>query len=277
MKSARAVFMFLASLSVPIWNSAEAADVVAANNTKYLALGDSVAFGFKPGVPVRLENYEGYVDLISDAVHKKVANASCFGESSGSFLSSAAQDLGCKQWKQDGLPRWIPYTGTQMDYAVSYLARNKNTKLVTINIGGNDLGLLLQKCSGDPTCEIAGLPGVLAAYGSNLTEILSRIRFEAGYKGPIILLTYYVSNYNDVKQVGALSALNAIASGIATAFGAKVADGFGAFQSASASHGGDACAAGLLAQLPGGTCDTHPSSLGHRLLAQAVIEVSGEK
>lgn len=276
MKPNRALLLLAVSLVTSMWNSAVAADA-AVNNTRYLALGDSIAFGYKPAVPIKLANYGGYVDIVSDAIHKKVANASCFGESSGSFLSRSAEDLGCKEWKQLGLPMWVSYSGTQMEYTVGYLKKNQNTKLVTINIGGNDLGLLQRSCAGDTNCQLLGLPRVLAVYGSNLTQIFLRIRFEATYKGPIVLLTYYAFNYNDPLQVGALSALNGIATGIATAFGARIADGFTAFQAASAGHGGDSCAAGLLARLPDGACDTHPSSRGHQVLAGAITAVLEDK
>ena len=69
----------------------------------------------------------------------------------------------------------------------------------------------------------------------------------------------------------AFVALNGVASGVASAFGAKIADGFGAFLVASLLNGGDACAAGLLVQLPDGTCDVHPSIAGQRVLADAVL------
>src|SRR5690349_13738237 len=98
----------------------------AIKDTRYLALGDSVAFGFNPTVPVALNNYHGYPEFVSDAMHRKVANASCFGESSGSFLSATAPDLGCHAWKEAGNPLFIPYSGTQMDYAVNYLSNNPN-------------------------------------------------------------------------------------------------------------------------------------------------------
>src|SRR5271169_3152300 len=103
-------------------------------DTRYLALGDSISFGYNPTVPINLRNYLGYPELESDEVHLNVANASCVGESSGSFLVQGAPDLGCKQWKQSGGPLWVPYTGTQMDYAIRYLRENPNPKLVTINI-----------------------------------------------------------------------------------------------------------------------------------------------
>jgi len=246
----------------------------AVKDTRYLALGDSLAFGYNPIVPVNLDNYHGYPEFVSKGIHQKVANASCFGETSGSFLSSSAPDLGCHAWKQAGLPLFIPYSGTQMDYAVNYLLNNPNPEFVTINIGGNDLGLLQETCKFDLTCELAGLPDLLAAYGQSLLTIFTNIRVQAGYQGPIVLLTYYVFNYQDPVQVGAFTELNGIASGIATAFGAKIADGFTAFLVATIPFGGDSCAAGLLVKLPNGTCDTHASLAGQELLAHTVLQVA---
>lgn len=245
----------------------------AAKDTRYLALGDSIAFGYNPTVPVDLKNYHGYPEFVSNGVHQKVANASCVGETSGSFLLPGQPDLGCSQWKQSGAPMWVPYTGTQIDYAVNYLRNNPNPKLVTINIGGNDLGLLQLQCAMDLNCELTRLPGVLAAYGNNLFTILFRLRHEAGYKGPIVLLTYYAFDYrpSSAPETAAFIALNGIASGVASAFGAKVADGFGAFLVASLPSGGDPCAAGLLVPLTGGNCDVHPSLAGQKVLANAVL------
>jgi len=252
----------------------------AIKDTRYLALGDSLAFGYDPTVPVNLDNYHGYPEFVSDGIHRKVANASCFGESSGSFLSLTAPDLGCHAWRQAGRPLFVPYSGTQLDYAVNYLLNNPNPKFVTINIGGNDLGVLQLKCQFDVSCELAGLPEVLAAYGQNLFTIFSAIRGQAHYQGPIVLLTYYVFNYQDPLQVGAFTQLNGIASGIASSFGAKIADGFTAFLVATVPFGGDSCAAGLLVKLPDGTCDTHASLAGQKLLAETVLKVaknSGDK
>ena len=242
----------------------------AIKDTRYLALGDSIPFGYDPTVAVNLNNYHGYPEFASDGIHRKVANASCFGETSGSFLSTTAPDFGCRQWKQAGNPLFVPYSGTQMDYAVDYLANNPNPEFVTINIGGNDLAVLQQNCLLGLTCDP---PAVFAAYGQNLFTILTSIR--AAYKGPIVLLTYYVFNYQEPIQVGAFTTLNGIASGIATSFGAKIADGFTAFEVASTPFNGDACAAGLLIKLSNGTCDTHPSRAGQLLLAARVLEAAG--
>jgi lysophospholipase L1-like esterase len=246
----------------------------AVQDTRYLALGDSIPFGYNPTVPVNLNNYHGYPEFVSFAIHEKLANASCFGETSGSFLSPTAPDFGCRQWKQEGRPLFVSYSGTQMDYAINYLLNNPNPEFVTINIGGNDLALLQVNCNFDVTCELAGLPAVLAAYGQNMLTIFTNLRGQAKYQGPIVLLTYYAFNYTDPVQVGAFTELNGIASGIATSFGGKIADGYTAFEIASIPYGGDTCKAGLLVQLSNGTCDTHPSRAGQLLLAATVLEAS---
>lgn len=246
----------------------------AIKDTRYLALGDSIPFGFSPLVPIALNNYHGYPEFVSDALHRKAANASCFGETSGSFVSPTEPDFGCRNWKASGFPLFVEYTGTQLDYAIQYLSNNPNPQFVSINIGGNDLALLQISCHFDVSCEFAGLPGVLAAYGSHLFTIFSRIRGEAHYSGPIVLLTYYAFNYTDPVQVGAFTALNGKASGVASAFGAKIADGFQAFLVATIPFGGDSCAAGLLVKFPNGTCDTHPSMAGQELLSKTVEGVA---
>src|SRR6266567_1225883 len=129
-----ALFLLSCALGIP---PAAADDV--ARNTRYLALGDSIAFGYNPLViPVDLDKYVGYPEIVSQTLHRKVANASCFGESSESFLVLHAPDIGCEAWRAS-LPLHVSYSGTQMQYALDYLQANvKKTDLITIDIGVND-------------------------------------------------------------------------------------------------------------------------------------------
>ena len=249
-----------------------------AKSTKYLALGDSVAFGYTPLAqpPGNLKDYHGYPEIVSKGVHLNVANASCFGETTGHFLSLLAPDTGCQAWRA-ALPLFVEYSGTQMDYAIDYLKESNKAKLVTIDIGINDLGVLLQTCGGDPTCFSRGLPATLAAYQANLITIFSRIRNEAGYGGPIVAVTIYAVNYNDSAEVGSITLLNAVLASVAHAFQGDVADAFSAFGLASIPYGGSACAAGLLIQLPTGGCDIHPSTMGQTLIAQTILDLLSKK
>ena len=239
-------------------------------DTRYLALGDSISFGFNPLVPLGdLNQYTGFPEILSRIIHRKVANASCFGESSGSFLVLNAPDLGCQAWRAN-FPLHVAYSGTQMQYTLDYLKANlKKTDLITIDLGGNDLGLLLLSCNFDVSCARNGLGAALAAYAQNLMAVFGAIR-GTGYTGPIIAFTPYAVNYNDPVEVGGLMLLNGTLAQVAPAFNVTVADIFGAFLAADIPFGNNSCAAGLLIQLPNGTCDTHPTLAGQTLIAQTI-------
>jgi lysophospholipase L1-like esterase len=244
------------------------------NNGKkvgFLALGDSIAFGFSPLVTTRADPgaYKGYPEVIGDINVNAVDNASCPGETSGSLLSATAPDNGCRDWKAV-YSLHANYETTQIAFAESYMSGHKDTKFVTIDIGANDLLLLQKSCLGDAACITAALPGVLGAYGQNLGATYARVR-AAGFTGKFVALTLYATNYNDALSVGAITALNQVTSSVTTAAGGAVADGFGAFKLIAAKSSGDACAAGLLIKLPDGTCDIHPSPKGRDTLAAAVL------
>jgi lysophospholipase L1-like esterase len=264
----------LAVLAVPVF---------AANQTnyQYLALGDSVSFGFDPtilGAPP--SKYTGYPEILSQLEFlvnsKNQVNASCPGQTSGSYLVGGP-DIGCEPFKA-AFGLHTNYTGTQASFAMSQLSSNKHIKLVTLSIGGNDLLTLEELCMKDPpsfaTCVAANLTPTLQTYGMNLAQILAAIRFQAGYNGPLVLVKYYPVN-TDPLFTGAIAALNKTMVDVGTQFaGVKFADGFTAFQLASALFQGDPCKAGLLVRLSATTCDVHPSHKGQELLAATVLLTS---
>lgn len=252
----------------------------------YLALGDSVAFGYVPPQAVPAPNYNrprsfvGYPEFLGRRLHERVVNASCPGETTASMLVAGAQSLGCENSVGSPVgyrtlyPLHVPYRGTQMQYALRYLAFHRHTRLVTIDIGAND-AFLCQETTADQCSSPVEFAGVAAQITSNLGTILHDLRAEARYRGPIVVLTYYSLSYSDPAQIQSTQALDSVIAGAATANGAIVADGFAAFQGPSLAAGGDPCAAGLLIRLPDGTCNIHPSRAGHRLLAQAILKALG--
>jgi len=114
-------------------------------------------------------------------------------------------------------------------------------------------------------CVNAGLPGVLQAYGQNLAVILSAIR--SNYSGMLILVKYYSPS---LALNGIAVAVNDVMAQVGSGFNARFADGYTAFQFASAPFGGDPCKAGLVIPLGGGVCDIHPTLLGQSILAGTV-------
>lgn len=247
--------------------------VFAGSRVEYLALGDSVAFGYDPLVQVPIEsNYTGYPEIVAQKApqYDKLMSLACPGETSGSFLSATAPDNGCRGFKS-AFGLHTNYTGTQADFAVATLANEPQIKLVTISIGGNDLLLLQAGCNNDPACILQKLPQVLATYGQNLTRILTRLRLEARYRGRIALVTYYSPNYRDPVQTTGIAALDLVLLQIGALFNATVADGYGSFALASLPFRGDTCAAGLLVRISPTACDVHPSPKGRDLLADVVL------
>lgn len=240
----------------------------------YLALGDSVSFGFITNAGfeyVNPENFVGFPDYVGQALRLHTSNAACPGETSGSFLSSTAPDDGCRFYRSQ-VPLHVSYPSTQLDFAVSFLKSHPNTRLVSVGIGADDVLLLRAQCSNDPTCITLGLPQVLAAVEANLATILGDLR-AAGFKGIIVVVNYYSVDYSDVNGTAITAALNqALATAASAQTGTVVADVFTAFQAVSAPAGGHTCNVGLLnaSAQDQFACDIHPSQSGQKLIARIV-------
>ena len=249
----------------------------------YLALGDSIAFGYDPTLvvlnmplpsPDKFIGYPEVVAQVENLLHSTVEiNAACPGQTSYSFFAGG-MDNGCLGFRSS-IGLHTTYSGTQESFAISQLASNKRIKLVTLSIGGNDLLLVEEECAAAanfPLCVGAQLPAVLGAYAQNLTRILSGIRIQANYQGTLVIVKNYAPNANPL-FIGAVGALNQVMVSVGSQFRVKFAESFDAFQLASALFGGDPCKAGLIISLGNGTCDVHPSKLGRDLLA-ATVEIA---
>jgi lysophospholipase L1-like esterase len=251
------------------------ADTQALKKGQLLALGDSIAFGYNPfGDFTKEHKFKGYPEALKSEF--KVENAACTGETSGSFLSNVAPDNGCRAYRA-AYPLHVDYGDnvTQMDFALSRVT-SSNPKdvptLITLNVSGNDIFLVQAQCAMDPqgpaVCFANAAPALIGSIATNVATILGTLR-GAGYAGPITYMNLYAANYNDANAVGFVNALNATVSNQAVMFGAKIADAFGAFQTAAGAQ--SPCDAGLLIPLPGGGgCDVHPTAEGHEVLAQSV-------
>ena len=163
-------------------------------NYTYLALGDSVPFGmnitllppYSQQIPTPAQ-FVGYPETVAAVTHllesKKEVNASCPGESSGSFLNTSMPDNGCNSphYQPVGPPippfktaigLHTPYTIAQMDFAEAQPASNKHINLVTLSIGANDVLIALpaiEQCP-DDACDRrdhAGLTGLWGEPGAD--------------------------------------------------------------------------------------------------------------
>jgi lysophospholipase L1-like esterase len=253
-----------------------------------LILGDSVAFSYISSVGFEYfytnpENFIGFPDELGFLFNLDVVNASCPGETTGSFLSPTAPDNGCRGYR--GLfPLHVAYKSTQLEFATNYLKHHRGVRLITITLGSNDGFLLEESCASSPTpalvtaCIEAGAPAFLAAVAGNMQKILADLR-ATGYGGAIVVTNYYSLDYSDPAGTALTADLNAAIAAPAGAYGAVVADIFTAFQKAASNPaiGGKTCNTGLLNPDIANqfVCNVHPAHTGHRLIAKTIAHSIG--
>jgi lysophospholipase L1-like esterase len=241
----------------------------------YLALGDSVVFGFRLNAPnyKATTSFVGYPTYVGSRLHLTTINASCPGEATGGFIATtSAIDNGCKFFKsQFGLH--VRYPGSQLDYAVSFLKSHPQTKLVTLGLGANDGFLLQRQCESKPGCLESGAARLSRQIAGNLQKIL-RDLLATGYKGKLLVTNYYSLDYTDAALTTMSDGLNQAVNFAAGVAHVPVVDVFGAFKAAAGRLGhGNTCTAGLLNRMSSGPngCDVHPSAAGQQLIATTVV------
>ena len=270
-----AAVALLATLATTLLAGPALSSALAASSRpqEYLALGNSVAFGFNPLLdPHNADNFIGYPTPVAAALKETLTNPSCPGETSSHFISLAGSDNGCGFYRQN-FPLHVTYSSSQLDFTDGFLQTHPMTLVVSIDIGANDLFVLQKACGGNIGCIESGLPGMLATLSANLDTIYGHIRNLDGYTHKLVALTYYSLNYSDPVGTSVISQVNQAVAARTLAWKGIVADGFGAFKAASTAFGGDTCAAGLRIVLTSSplTCDIHPSPAGRDLLAQAIV------
>jgi lysophospholipase L1-like esterase len=248
--------------------------------SQYLALGDSVTFGYMEPTVVPAPNYAnaasfpGYPEQLGARLRLSVANASCPGETSASLINASAPSNGCENGPSHNPadnyrdnPLHVKYTGSQLAFALSYLHSHHNVRLITLLIGANDF-FLCQETTSDGCASEQN--ATAAAVTKNIHTILSAIRAKAHYTGQLVIVNYYSLNYSSASINAQSQLLNQVQDAAAKPFGVKIADGYGELQAATAHSGDNTCTAGLLTQLSAGGCGIHPSYAGQALLAQAL-------
>lgn len=244
----------------------------------YLALGDSVAFGYRE--PANLpaptygnpKSFVGYPEDIGSELGVRTVNPSCPGETSASLVDDNLPSYACETATgyRTNFPLHVKYHDSQLLFAVVFLQRHHDTSLVSLAIGAND-GFLCQATTADHCAS--ELPTVLKKITKNVQTTLRTIRDVARYKGQIVIVNYYSTDYTNPLQNAQSLALNKAMDEGARPYHVSIADGYGTFKRAAAQAGGDTCAAGLLTTLSTGGCGVHPSVAGQELLSGAVERV----
>ncbi len=249
-------------------------------SSSYLALGDSLAFGYSqakfdellPTVPPT--DFEtGYVNDFGNVLklfdpRLRLVNDGCPGETTESFIHGP-----CAYVDPDGFTLHHPYAGgpasSQLSDALAYLgAHPGRVNPVTIDIGANDALGLIEGCKEEPACVLAGAPGEFAKIGGNLALILGQLRAAAPH-AQIVVLGLYNPFGETLAGGDALTAkLNEVLAGVAASVGARFADPLPVFNPPGALEAPTIC---LLTNMCTPLVDIHPTNLGYAVLGGLVL------
>ena len=287
----------LAAVPGGVGGSQAAADT---RPTYYVALGDSVAWGFQPksakGESVKFKETGGYVDVVFQALRQErpnlhVEKLACPGERADTMIAGPSASIGgCD-------PQQFKYEhGSQLADALAFVQDHAGQiALVTITIGANDTA----------ACAFAQLPvacvdAIKARLTADLNTILTSVK-AAGPTVPIVGMTYYdpflwawprlgleqqaratvdyTVAFNDVLEAAYRAAGSAVAD-VETAF--AVTDftttaelpGFGpvpinVFNTCTLTH---ACTFNACTSWPCFLFDPHPNDAGYAVIGQTFLD-----
>ncbi len=246
----------------------------------YLALGDSLAFGYQqakfnslfPNVdPAAF--HTGYVDDFGFVLRLhdrdlKIVNDGCPGETTDSFINGPCQ-------YQLAFPLHHPYVGgpssSQLSDALAYLAAHRKfVNPITIDIGANDaLGVTEGVCKLEPPCIAEHAPALFAHIASNLSLILTDLRGAAPHSKIIVLGLYNPFGPSLAGADELTAQLNAVMKQVASTVGARFADPLPVFNPPGPGEQARVC---LLTNFCTELHDIHPTDLGYAVLGGLVLK-----
>ena len=295
-----------------IIGDADAPPVTRSAANYYLALGDSIAYGYQAAKfnaeypAINPATFTGYDVTFANYLKKAnpaliTVNDGCPGEKTTSLLNGFNPAAGLCG-KGSGFP--YPFLhhnygigNSQIQDAINVLtAHPADVSPVTLDIGANNLLDFLQLTCGfgtlsySPSCVSSGLAGVENTILSDTTTILNQLQAAAPDANYIVMGLY--NPYPGALTVGGIGGdavianLNSQIRQIALQHGAHFVDPLPVFNPAGSTghpESGDvATICALTGMCPGGTynpaspsADIHPSDLGYQTLGSLFISASG--
>lgn len=236
----------------------------------YLALGDSMTYGFqppkaKPGA--RASDFAtGYVDVFAARLRRlspsiRVVNFGCPGESTVTFARGG--------WRCDGAPLHDVFHGSQLAAAVSFLrAHPGEVSPITLSLWGGDLAPL--------SARGTRARSEIAAFEPRFASILRRLR-AAAPTAEIIAIGAWNPEADRLDKVDPLyRSVDAAIARAAAAAGVRVAHMFPSLDGSGNAKARQARLCRLTFYcMKSSRGDPHPTDAGYRAMADAFFAASG--
>jgi lysophospholipase L1-like esterase len=239
----------------------------------YLALGDSMVYGFQPtkaarGLPPSAFD-TGYVDVFATRLRAlapgvRVVNYGCPGESTVTFTKGRCP------WLAEGKRLHDAFRGSQLDAALAFLrAHPGQVSPITVTLWGNDFFALVDACKGDPAC-VQKRTGPIV---SRLRTILTRLRQAAPTSEIIVTGAWNPGAEGFAQTDPVFRSLDRQIRRAAASTGARVADMRKVFNTGGTPAARRARICSLTFMCKGG--DPHPTNAGYRAMAKEFLAASG--
>lgn len=256
--------LFSATLAPP----AIAAAPAQSPRTYYLALGDSLGYGYKGAQiaqqaaagEIEPSTFPGYAVPFAERLAAstgqivEAVNLSCPGETtvtiekacefSGAFGRKALHD---------------PYKSSQLDAALKFLkAHGAHTSVISLSLGSNDLTAALDACA-----SITCLKAEIGATLSRLAEVIAQLQ-EAAPAAQLLLFDFYnpFASSNPISE-GLIGLVNGPVQGFDAVPNVAVAEAYAAIN-------GSGFALCDLVAICAPVFDIHPTDAGYAALADAL-------
>jgi lysophospholipase L1-like esterase len=266
-------FVLLTALAA----SAASGPVYQAPQAYYLALGDSIAYGFQPNKPKAASPSafdSGYVDLFAARLRKlsptiQVVNYGCPGESTRTFAAGGCEGRGDVKALHDS------FKGAQLDAALAFLrAHSGEVGPVTLTLFGNDwFPVAFERCKGNLTCIRKRAPGEIASFESRLTSILNRLRAAAPTTEIIVTGAWNIDPDSLEQLRSVYRSLDSAIARAAARSRSRFADTLPVFNPTGSPRARRARLCALSFVCSKG--DPHPTDAGYRAIAGTAMAASG--
>jgi lysophospholipase L1-like esterase len=254
----------------------------AAPPTYYLALGDSLSRGVQPDAAgASVETRDGYPDQVYATLRRdhptlKLVKLGCPGETTSTMING-------------GICHY--QGGSQLKAAVAFLhAHRGRVLLLTIDIGANDP----EQCAGQPglsqlaSCAVKGIPAAV----THLTAIMASLQAAAGPGVRTVGMNYYLPALAEWRNglpghviawaaERLAAAYNNMLGRVYAHYGARVANVFGAFDTANfAAQGTTPRNVALLCQwtwacaAPPRGPNQHANQAGYQVIARTFLQAA---